>query len=123
MVNIGNMMKQAQQLQQKMADAQEKLNSIEVEGESGGGVVKVTATAKGEIKRINLDQSLLKPEDKEITEDLIQEQKEIDQMKDDPEVKNLLDSFPGIKIHSITNIKETIAEQEEKIQTSTQKEK
>ena len=56
-------------------------------------------------------------------EDLIQEQKEIDQMKDDPEVKKLLDSFPGIKIHSITNIKETIAEQEEKIQTSTKKEK
>ena len=56
-------------------------------------------------------------------EDLIQEQKEIDQMKDDTEVKNLLDSFPGIKIHSITNIKETIAEQEEKIQTSTKKEK
>ena len=70
MVNIGNMMKQAQQLQ-KMADAQEKLNSIEVEGVSGGGVVKVTATAKGEIKRINLDASLLKPEDKEILEDLI----------------------------------------------------
>ena len=56
-------------------------------------------------------------------EDLIQEQKEIDQMKDDTEVKNLLDSFPGIKIHSITNIKEAIAEQEEKIQTSTKKEK
>ncbi len=71
MVNIGNMMKQAQQLQKKMADAQEKLNSIEVEGVSGGGVVKVIATAKGEIKRINLDESLLKPEDKEITEDLI----------------------------------------------------
>ena len=71
MVNIGNMMKQAQQLQKKMADAQEKLNSIEVEGVSGGGVVKVTATAKGEIKRINIDESLLKPEDKEITEDLI----------------------------------------------------
>ncbi len=71
MVNIGNMMKQAQQLQKKMADAQEKLNSIEVEGVSGGGVVKVIATAKGEIKRINLDHSLLKPEDKEITEDLI----------------------------------------------------
>jgi len=44
-------------------------------------------------------------------------------MKDDQEVKKLLDSFPGIKIHSITNIKETIAEQEEKIQTSTKKEK
>ena len=71
MVNIGNMMKQAQQLQQKMADVQEKLNSIEVEGISGGGVVKVISTAKGEIKRINLDESLLRPEDKEITEDLI----------------------------------------------------
>ena len=52
MVNISNMMKQAQQLQKKMADAQEKLNSIEVEGVSGGGVVKVIATAKGDIKRI-----------------------------------------------------------------------
>jgi len=71
MVNIGNMMKQAQQLQKKMSEVQEKLNSIEVEGSSGGGVVKVTATAKGDIKRINLDESLLKPEDKEITEDLI----------------------------------------------------
>ena len=64
----------------------------------------------------NLGQSLYE-------EDLIQEQKEIEQMKDDPEVKKLLDSFPGIKIHSITNIKETIAEQEEKIQTSIKKEK
>ena len=64
----------------------------------------------------NLGQSLYE-------EDLIQEQKEIEQMKDDPEVKKLLDSFPGIKIHSITNIKETITEQEEKIQTSTKKEK
>ncbi len=71
MVNIGNMMKQAQELQKKMADAQEKLKSIEVEGVSGGGVVKVIATAKGEIKRIELDKSLLKPEDKEITEDLL----------------------------------------------------
>ena len=47
MVNIGNMMKQAQQLQKKMAEAQQKLNDIEVEGESGGGLVKVVATAKG----------------------------------------------------------------------------
>ena len=71
MVNLGNMMKQAQQLQKKMSEAQEKLNSIEVEGNSGGGVVKVIATAKGEIKRIDLDVSLLKPDDKEMTEDLI----------------------------------------------------
>ena len=71
MVNIGNMMKQAQQLQAKMAEAQEKLNSIEVEGVSGGGMVKVLATAKGEIKRITLDESLMSKEEKEMTEDLI----------------------------------------------------
>ena len=71
MVNIGNMMKQAQQLQKKIADAQEKLNAIEVEGTSGGGLVKVIATAKGEVKRIIIDDTILKPEEKEITEDLI----------------------------------------------------
>ena len=71
MVNIGNMMKQAQQLQKKMAEAQEKLNSIEVEGNSGGGLVKVIATAKGDIKRIMIDDSLMSKEEKEMTEDLI----------------------------------------------------
>ena len=71
MVNIGNMMKQAQQLQKKMTEAQEKLSSIEVEGVSGGGMVKVIATAKGEIKRIMLDDSLLSIEEKEMMEDLI----------------------------------------------------
>ena len=71
MVNIGNMMKQAQELQKKMSEAQEKLNSIEVEGTSGGGMVKVISTAKGEVKRISIDESLMKKEEKEITEDLI----------------------------------------------------
>ena len=71
MVNIGNMMKQAQQLQKKMTEVQEKLNSIEVEGTSGGGLVKVIATAKGEVKRIMIDDSLMIKEEKEMTEDLI----------------------------------------------------
>ena len=71
MVNIGNMMKQAQQLQKKMTEMQEKLNSIEVEGVSGGGMVKVLASAKGEIKRIIIDDSLMVKEEKEMTEDLI----------------------------------------------------
>tara|TARA_B100000575_G_C22805108_1_gene474805 strand:- start:4 stop:327 length:324 start_codon:yes stop_codon:yes gene_type:complete len=71
MVNFGNMMKQAQQLQKKMAEAQEKLNEIEVEGLSGGGLVKVTASAKGNFKRISIDQSLIKEEEKEILEDLV----------------------------------------------------
>jgi len=71
MVNIGNMMKQAQQMQKKIAEVQEKLNSIEVEGTSGGGLVKVVSTAKGSIKSISIDDSLMKKEEKEITEDLI----------------------------------------------------
>ncbi len=71
MVNIGNMMKQAQQLQQKMSEVQEKLKSIEVEGVSGGGMIKVTASAKGEIKRIFIDESLFSVKEKEMTEDLI----------------------------------------------------
>ena len=71
MVNIGSMMKQAQQLQKKMSEVQEKLNSIEVEGVSGGGMVKVLASAKGEIKRILIDDSLMIKEEKEMTEDLI----------------------------------------------------
>lgn len=71
MVDIGNMMKQAQQLQKKMAEVQEKLKLIEVEGSSGGGMVKVIATAKGEIKSVLIDDSLIEKEEKEIMEDLI----------------------------------------------------
>ena len=71
MVNFGNMMKQAQQLQKKMAEAQEKLNDLEVEGTSGGGLVKITATAKGIFKRISIDDSLINIDEKEILEDLI----------------------------------------------------
>ncbi len=71
MVNFGNMMKQAQQLQKKMAETQDKLNDMEVEGTSGGGLVKVIATAKGSFKRISIDDSLLKNNEKEILEDLI----------------------------------------------------
>ena len=105
MVNIGNMMKQAQQLQKKMADAQEKLSLIEVEGVSGGGLVKVTATAKGEIKRINLDVTLLKPEDKEITEDLIvaaiNDAKQKGEMAAQEEMKSVTGGLPippGMKL-------------------------
>ena len=71
MTNIGNMMKQAQQLQKKMNEAQEKLKSIEVEGSSGGGMVKVIVNAKGDIKKIDIDKSLMNPNEKEMTEDLI----------------------------------------------------
>ena len=105
MVNIGNMMKQAQQLQKKMTEVQEKLNSIEVEGVSGGGLVKVTATAKGEIKRIQLDDSIIKIEEKEITEDLIvaaiNDAKQTGEIATQEEMNNLTGGLPippGMKL-------------------------
>ena len=105
MVNIGNMMKQAQQLQKKMAEAQEKLNLIEVQGVSGGGMVKVTATAKGDIKRIILDESLLNSNEKEITEDLIvaavNDAKQKGELAAQEEMKSLTGGMPlppGMKL-------------------------
>jgi DNA-binding YbaB/EbfC family protein len=58
-------------MQSKLAETQEELARIEVEGQSGGGLVKVTLTGKGDMKTIKLDPSLLKPEEAEIAEDLI----------------------------------------------------
>ena len=105
MVNISNMMKQAQQLQKKMAEAQEKLNLIEVQGTSGGGMVKVTATAKGDIKRIVLDESLLNSSEKEITEDLIvaavNDAKQKGELAAQEEMKSLTGGMPlppGMKL-------------------------
>jgi DNA-binding YbaB/EbfC family protein len=64
-------MKQAQGLQQKMTDVQAELASVEVEGVSGGGMVKVVATAKGDVKSVTIDPSLMVAEDREILEDLL----------------------------------------------------
>ena len=105
MVNLGNMMKQAQQLQKKMAEAQNKLNDIEVEGTSGGGLIKVKATAKGIIKRISIDDSLIKQDEKEILEDLIvaaiNDAKEKGEAAAQEEMKNLTGGLPlppGMKL-------------------------
>tara|TARA_Y100001970_G_C14223289_1_gene853980 strand:- start:1069 stop:1392 length:324 start_codon:yes stop_codon:yes gene_type:complete len=105
MVNFGNMMKQAQQLQKKMSEVQEKLNQIEVEGLSGGGLVKVTSTAKGNIKRITIDDSLLKADEKEMLEDLIvaaiNDAKQKGEIATQEEMKNLTGGMPlppGMKL-------------------------
>jgi hypothetical protein len=71
MVDILGMMKKAQAMQAKLQDAQEELSRLEVEGQSGGGMVRVTLTGKGEMKAIALDPSLLTPADKDMVEDLI----------------------------------------------------
>jgi len=70
-MDIMDMMKKAQQVQAKLQEAQEELGRIEVEGRSGGGMVRVVMTAKGDLKGVDIDSSLLTPSDKEMLEDLI----------------------------------------------------
>ena len=71
MKDIMGMMKQVGQLQARMKEMQEDLARLEVEGQSGGGLVKVTLDGKGEVKKVRIDASLMKPDDTEILEDLI----------------------------------------------------
>ncbi|GJD50141.1 Nucleoid-associated protein [Methylobacterium crusticola] len=71
MPDIMGMMKQFQAMQQKMADLQSELDTVEVSGASGGGAVGVTMTAKGEVRSVTLEAALLVPGEKEILEDLI----------------------------------------------------
>ena len=71
MADFLGLMKQAAELKSKMEAMQAELEHIEVEGVSGGGLVRVRLSAKGEMKGILVDDSLLKPEEKEILEDLL----------------------------------------------------
>jgi DNA-binding YbaB/EbfC family protein len=71
MKNLGNLMKQAQQMQAKMAEMQERLAQTEVEGAAGGGLVRATVTGKGEVKRLKIEPSLVDPKEVEVMEDLI----------------------------------------------------
>jgi DNA-binding YbaB/EbfC family protein len=66
-----DMMKKAQAVQAKLQQAQEELGRVEVEGRAGGGLVSVTLNAKGELKGVSIDASLLTPADREMLEDLI----------------------------------------------------
>ena len=71
MADFLGMMKQAAQLQSKMQAMQEELGNVEVEGVSGGGLVAVRMTAKMEVKAVKIDPSLIKPDEREILEDLL----------------------------------------------------
>ena len=71
MKDIMGLMKQAQAMQARVEEIQAELERLEVEGVSGGGLVRVTLTAKGALKGLSLDASLLKADEKEILEDLI----------------------------------------------------
>jgi nucleoid-associated protein EbfC len=71
MKNLGNMLKQAQELQGRMADMQAKLDELEMAGAAGGGMVTVTLNGKGEMRQVKIDQGLVDPAEVEILEDLI----------------------------------------------------
>ena len=70
MKGIGDLMKQAQQVQERMQEMQEEIARLEVTGESGAGLVKVTMNGRHEVRRVNIDDSLL-GEDKSMLEDLV----------------------------------------------------
>ena len=74
-MNMEEMLAQAQKaaetIQSQMGEAQAKLDNIEVEGKAGGGIVKVRATARGRIIGVHIDESLMKPEEKQMVEDLV----------------------------------------------------
>ena len=70
-MNLQKMMKQAQEMQQKMADMQAKLEAEEVDGASGGGMVKVRINGKNMMLKVSIDDSLMKLEEKEVLEDLL----------------------------------------------------
>ncbi|MCP2016895.1 YbaB/EbfC family nucleoid-associated protein [Qipengyuania profunda] len=74
-MNMEEMLAQAKQaaetIQKQMGEAQAKLDDIEVEGSAGGGLVKVRATARGRILGVAIDDSLMKPEEKQMVEDLV----------------------------------------------------
>ena len=69
--DMAKLMKQAQEMQTRMAEAQARLDTITVEGEAGAGLVRATATAKGQLTALSIDPSLFRPEDREVVEDLI----------------------------------------------------
>jgi len=70
-MNLQKMMKQAQDMQQKMADMQARLEAEETEGSSGGGMVRVRINGKRIMLKVTIDDSLMKPEEKEVLEDLL----------------------------------------------------
>lgn len=71
MKNLGQLMKQAQQMQTKMTEMQEKLAALEIEGAAGGGLVRATVSGKGELKHLKIEPSLVDPKEVEVLEDLV----------------------------------------------------
>jgi DNA-binding YbaB/EbfC family protein len=71
MKNLGNLMKQAQEMQSKMGELQERLAEVELTGNAGGDMVRVTVNGRNEVRAVKIDPALAKPEDVEMLEDLL----------------------------------------------------
>jgi nucleoid-associated protein EbfC len=71
MKDLSDIMRQAQQMQQRLQEAQERMDQLTAEGSSGGGMVKVTLKGKGELHALRIDPSIMTPDDKEMVEDLV----------------------------------------------------
>ena len=104
MKGLGDLMKQEQQMQEKMQDAQKEVANVEVQGESGAGLVKVKMTGRHDVTSIDLDPSLL-TEDKEVLEDLIAAAVNDAVRRVEAETKNMMSSVtngiplpPGFKM-------------------------
>ena len=69
--NLGGLMKQAQQMQERMQEVQAKLEALELDGEAGAGLVRVTLNGKGELRKLHIDPKLIDPAETEMLEDLI----------------------------------------------------
>ncbi len=103
--DMAKIMKQAQEMQGKMAEAQERLETLEVTGEAGAGLVKATATAKGQLRAIAIDPSLFDAESREVVEDLIvaavqdaQARAQVAAQEEMSKVTAGLDLPPGMKL-------------------------
>jgi hypothetical protein len=71
MKDLMGVMKQVGEMQARMQQMQEELSALEIEGQAGAGLVRVTLTGKGDMKKVQIDSSLMKPDETEILEDLI----------------------------------------------------
>lgn len=94
-MNLQKMMKQAQEMQSKLAEAQAKVEATEMDGTAGGGAVSVRMNGKHQLLKVSIDTSLLKPEEKEMLEDLI--------IAAHNDAKNKLDESSSAQMKSVTS--------------------
>ena len=95
MKNLGQLMKQVQDMQTRMAEAQEKLHALEISGNSGAGMVTATLSGKSELRRIKIDPALLKPDEAEVLEDLIVAAVNDAKAKVDAKLQDEMSKFTG----------------------------